>query len=108
MAETHPFADGNGRVERIAINAELVASAQVRIIIIPTVLRLNYLSALKAATHNDVFGPLAAVLAFAQRYTARINFTTIATAETDLSLSRTNAFRDPYEAEQAGIRLALP
>ena len=55
MAETHPFADGNGRVERIAINAELVASAQVRIIIIPTVLRLNYLSALKAATHNVVF-----------------------------------------------------
>jgi fido (protein-threonine AMPylation protein) len=105
IAETHPFADGNGRVARIAMNAELVANAQVRIIT-PTVLRLNYISALKAATHNDVFAPLAAVLAFAQRYTARINFTTIATAEADLS--RTNAFRDPYEAEQAGIRLELP
>ena len=96
VAETHPFADGNGRVARIAMNAELVPNAQVRIII-PTVLRLNYISALKAATHNDVF---------AQRYTARINFTTLATAEADLS--RTNAFRDPYEAEQSGIRLELP
>jgi Fic/DOC family len=105
IAETHPFADGNGRVARIAMNAELVANAQVRIII-PTVLRLNYIAALKAATHNDVFAPLIAVLAFAQRYTARINFTTIATAKADLS--RTNAFRDPYEAEQAGIRLELP
>jgi Fic/DOC family len=105
VAEIHPFADGNGRVAGIAMNAELVANAQVRIII-PTVLRLHYISALKAATHNDVFAPLVAMLAFAQRYTARVNFATIATAKADLD--RTNAFRDPYEAEQAGIRLELP
>jgi Fic/DOC family len=41
VAETHPFADGNGGVARIAMNAELVANSQVRIII-PTVLRLNW------------------------------------------------------------------
>jgi Fic/DOC family len=105
VAEVHPFLDGNGRLARIMMNAELSAGAQVRLII-PTVFRLNYLAALKAATHNDVFSPIIAVLDFAQRYTARIDFTTMATAEADLT--RTNAMRDPYEAEQAGVRLVLP
>ncbi len=105
VAEVHPFMDGNGRVARICMNAELVGSAQVRIII-PTVFRLNYVSALKAGTHSNAFAPLVAVLDFTQRYTARIDFTSRATAEADLQ--RSHALRDPYEAEQAGIRLQLP
>lgn len=105
VTEVHPFADGNGRLARIHMNAELVAASQIRIII-PTVYRSNYLAALKAATHTDSFDPLAAVLRFAQRYTARIDFTSRATAEP--ALVATNAFRDPREAEDLGIRLALP
>jgi Fic family protein len=105
VVDVHPFLDGNGRVARIAMNAELTAGGQVRLII-PTVFRLNYIASLKAATHSDAFGPFLAVLDFAQTYTARIDFSTLASAEADLS--RTQALRDPYEAEQAGIRLQLP
>ena len=68
--------------------------------------RLDYVGALKAASRHDAFAPLVAVLAFAQRYTARVDFTDRASAEADLT--RTNALRDPNEADDAGIRLTLP
>jgi Fic family protein len=51
IAEVHPFADGNGRCARVMMNAELVTKDQARIII-PTIFRNNYLSALKALTHQ--------------------------------------------------------
>ena len=51
VSEVHPFADGNGRVARIMMNAELAAAQQVRIII-PIVYRSNYLSALRALSGN--------------------------------------------------------
>lgn len=47
VSDVHPFADGNGRVARIMMNAELLARDQERIII-PTAYRTGYLSALKA------------------------------------------------------------
>jgi Fic family protein len=105
VAEVHPFDDGNGRIARIMMNAELVAGGEVRIII-PIVYRANYLSALKNATHNGVHGALIKMLSFARRYTARIDFSRRETAEADLS--RTNAFHDALDAEAAGIRLTLP
>jgi hypothetical protein len=105
IAEVHPFADGNGRLARIMMNAELQAAGEIRIVI-PTVYRNNYLAALRAATHNGSFDPLVATLMFAQRYTARVDFTDRVTAESDLT--RTNAFRDATEAEAAGVRLVLP
>ncbi len=105
IAEVHPFLDGNGRVARIAMNAELSAGRQVRIII-PTVLRLNYISALKAATLHGQFDAYIAVAEFTQRYTARVDFSTLQSAEQ--VLTATHALRDPYEAESAGVRLELP
>lgn len=105
VTEVHPFADGNGRVARIMMNAELVAANEVRVIV-PTVYRTNYLMALKGATHNRHFRGLVAMLSYARRYTARIDFSNRRTAEADLG--RTCALRDPVEAEAAGIRLLLP
>ncbi len=105
IAEVHPFLDGNGRVARIAMNAELSAGGFVRIII-PTVMRLNYVASLKAATIHGSFDALIAVLDFAQRYTARVDFSTLPSAKA--VLTSTNAFCDPYEAEQSGVRLQLP
>ena len=87
------------------MNAELVAAREGRIII-PTVYRGEYLSALKAATHNAVFAPIAAVLTFAQRYTAQVDFETRATAERDLA--RTNALVDAETAEDRNLHLLLP
>jgi len=105
VAEVHPFADGNGRSARLAMNAELVTAHEVRIII-PTVYRNNYLAALKGATHNGSYAALVAMLRFAQRYTARIDFTSRETAEPDLS--RTHALLDSTDAEDNGVRLILP
>lgn len=87
------------------MNAELVSAGEVRLIV-PTVYRANHLAALKGATHNQNYRALVSVISFARRYTARIDFSTRATAEADLT--RTHAFDDAREAEEAGIRLELP
>lgn len=105
VAEVHPFTDGNGRIARVAMNTELVAADEIRIIV-PTVYRNNYLSALKGATHNASFSALIAMLRFAQGYTARIDFTTRESAEADLA--RTNALLESTEAEDNGVRLVMP
>ena len=46
ISEVHPFSDGNGRISRIMMNAELTAAGQSKVII-PTVFRTDYLSALR-------------------------------------------------------------
>jgi Fic family protein len=105
VAEVHPFADGNGRIARIMMNAELAAAGEVRAVI-PIVYRANYLSALKGATHNGNYRALIRTLSYARKYTARVNFTSRETAEADLR--RTNAFVDSLEADASGLRLELP
>lgn len=105
VAEVHPFDDGNGRISRIMMNAELASAGEVRIVV-PIAYRPNYLAALKGATHNRNFGALARTLAFARRYTARVDFSSRAAAEADLA--RTHALDDAREAEDAGVRLTLP
>ncbi len=52
VSEVHPFDDGNGRLARIMMNAELVAAAQAKILI-PTVFREDYLLALKRLTNKN-------------------------------------------------------
>jgi len=66
VSEVHPFTDGNGRVARICMNAELVHAGEVRIVV-PTVFRDNYIDALKATTKTGNNGALIAVLDFARR-----------------------------------------
>ena len=52
-SEVHPFADGNGRISRIMMNAELVAAGQSKIIV-PTVFRPDYIGALRRLSrHGD-------------------------------------------------------
>ncbi|MCI1732503.1 MAG: Fic family protein [Prevotella sp.] len=52
ISEVHPFADGNGRISRIMMNAEMTAAGQAKIII-PTVFRTDYLGALRQLTRKD-------------------------------------------------------
>ncbi len=105
VTEVHPFDDGNGRIARIMMNAELVAANEWRIII-PTVYRNNYLQALRALTHNANPTALPRMLDFAQRFTASLDYAEIKTA-TQL-LENTNALHDANEAEQTGARLQMP
>jgi hypothetical protein len=49
VSEIHPFEDGNGRVARVMMNAELVAAGESKILI-PNVYRIDYLGALKKLT----------------------------------------------------------
>lgn len=51
VSEVHPFLDGNGRVARIMMNAELVHSGMSKIII-PTVYRDDYMGALRRLTRQ--------------------------------------------------------
>lgn len=105
VAEVHPFIDGNGRLARIMMNAELVASGEQRIII-PTIYRANYLSALKAISNRTSSEPLIRVLDFAQRFTRAIDWSGFAQAEAELR--NANAFMDSADADEQGVRLRLP
>lgn len=49
VAEVHPFNDGNGRLARLFLNAELTAGGWGRLIV-PTSLRTDYLACLEALT----------------------------------------------------------
>lgn len=105
VSEVHPFADGNGRVARIMMNGELERAGQSRIIV-PTILRLEYMSALSGITNNHNPQALRSVLRFAQQYTNQIDFSSLAAANT--ILSRTSAFTDSTAAQQEGLQLVLP
>lgn len=52
ISEVHPFLDGNGRIARVMMNAELVNQGQSKIII-PTVYRDDYLGALRRLTRQE-------------------------------------------------------
>ena len=73
IAECHPFEDGNGRMARIMMNAELVAAGRHKIII-PIVCRDNYLESLRDATRRDRFRTTVKVLHQLHQYTAAVEW----------------------------------
>jgi fido (protein-threonine AMPylation protein) len=105
IAEVHPFNDGNGRVGRVMMNAELVANDEQRIII-PTIYRNNYLAALRALINLGHTEALLKTLDFAQKYTHSISWADFQKA-TDI-LEKTNAFMNPNEADERAVSLVLP
>jgi hypothetical protein len=96
VSEVHPFADGNGRIARIMMNAELLAHGEERIII-PTAYRTDYLSALKAFSHNRQTAPLIRMLDVAQAFTHAIDWSTLESARAMLAAS--NAFDQGEDAK---------
>ena len=106
VTECHPFDDGNGRVARLAANAELSHAGEVRIVI-PTVYRNNYLAGLTALSNGTGKGaPLVAVLDYAQRWTRAVDWTTYDGA--DAILDACNAYVDPIQAEATNRTLRMP
>lgn len=104
VSEVHPFADGNGRSARVAMNAELVTAGHHRIII-PTVIRNEYLSGLSRITAGNGPATLHRVLEHAQKWVERGEFGDLETAEKYLRV--TNALVDSGVASEQGIHLQL-
>jgi len=101
VAEVHPFVDGNGRMARVMMNAELLAGGQTRIFI-PSVFRNEYVGSLKRLTnHGDPDG-FTRVMSRAQFYVERIDFTDLAAARRVLAAQ--NAFEDPAD----DVKLQFP
>jgi fido (protein-threonine AMPylation protein) len=67
IAEVHPFTDGNGRTAHLALNHFLTQAAFTRIIV-PTVCREDYISALKAMSSNAHPVPLIRMLTRASHF----------------------------------------
>lgn len=105
VSEVHPFADGNGRLARIMMNAELVAGGDERIII-PTVYRANYLSALKALSQVQNPEPFIRTLDYAQRWVLALPWGSVEASTK--ALEACNAFMDSTEADDVGKRLQIP
>jgi hypothetical protein len=95
VAEVHPFKDGNGRVARIFLNADLTHAGLSRIIV-PTVLRDDYILALKGLTNNALTEPFIRVMAKAQEFTASVDYADFDACVRELE--RRNAFRESEEA----------
>ncbi len=105
VTEVHPFSDGNGRVARIMMNAELERSNEQRIVI-PTVFREDYIQALKGLSQNRRAEPLVRVLDYAQKWTRSVDWSSIDKAQEELK--GCNAFLDPSTADARGLRLRMP
>lgn len=105
VSEVHPFADGNGRSARLAMNTALVAAGEHRIII-PTILRLDYLSALTRATNRGGPDALYRVLDFAQRWVSRGDWSAVGAGLNYAHI--TNALIDARDAESNRVHLEVP
>ena len=106
ITECHPFDDGNGRVARLAANAELSMAGEVRLVI-PNVYRNNYLAALSGFSNRAGHGEqLIAVLEFAQRWSAAVDWSSYQIAHE--ILTSCNAYVDPNRAENLNLRLTMP
>lgn len=105
VSEVHPFDDGNGRISRIMMNAELVRAGAAPLII-PTVYRANYLAALKGLTRHGQPDAYIRMIAFAHQFTQRVPWEDFDVAVK--VLESVHAFLDADEAERSGKLLRLP
>ena len=94
ISEVHPFDDGNGRLSRIMMNAELVSQDQFKVII-PIVQRDSYLNGLKTATRQGRFRTMVKGLHLMQRYTASLDWSEY--DEVKMTLEMNAANQEPDE-----------
>jgi fido (protein-threonine AMPylation protein) len=93
ISEVHPFNDGNGRLSRIMMNAELVKAGLFKIIM-PTVCRENYLGALRRATRDRYFQSYCKVMDQAQAYTESIHWAEYGDSRTKIEFDCANKTPD--------------
>lgn len=93
VSECHPFDDGNGRLSRIMMNAELHAAGEYKLIV-PTVHRDSYLNGLRKATRDGNFKTLVKVFYQLQRYTASIDWADYGEARDTLEAHKAHLLPD--------------
>ena len=96
VSEVHPFNDGNGRISRVMMNAELTRANESRIII-PTVYRDDYLTALKAFSRNRETDPAIRMFERAQAFTASMEYSNYDSAKQ--SFTQAQAFKTDKEGK---------
>jgi len=94
VAEVHPFNDGNGRIARAMMNAELIAGGQCRIMI-PSVFRNEYIGGLRRLTNHGEPEAFLRVMDYAQTFVSQVDFTDLDAARQ--LMTRCNAFEDPAD-----------
>ena len=96
VSEVHPFLDGNGRVARVMLNAELVKQQQTKIII-PTVYREDYILALRKLTRQGDPAAYIRMMGRAHEFSTTIIGDDMDAMEKHLEAS--NAFKEPDKAK---------
>ena len=94
ISEVHPFDDGNGRISRIMMNAELTHAHESKIII-PTVFRIDYLNALRRLTRQGDPAALLWAMNRVRLFSSKLQADDFDTLK--LQLDRANAFSDSEE-----------
>ncbi len=105
VAEVHPFADGNGRVARLLMNAELSAAGLCRVMV-PMSYRDEYMSALRALSHNENPTPIWRMVDRAQRWASLMTWTDH--GEAMRLMGETNALVRPDAVRESDLHLLDP
>ncbi len=101
VAEVHPFTDGNGRLARLAMNAELSVVNACRIIV-PTLFREEYLDCLRLLTREGNSKPFLDAMQHIHAWTAAFDYEDLDKVIADMTAC--NAF----EKSRSQHKLLLP
>lgn len=91
IAEIHPFADGNGRLSRLVMNAELSRIGRCRIII-PTLFHPQFIDCLRALTQGKRTDPLIHAISRMALWCAQFDYANL--AELVSAMTATHAFEE--------------
>ena len=101
VSEVHPFDDGNGRLARLVMNAELSRNGEARIII-PTLLHEEYVDCQRQLSRQNHPTGLVHILALAQQWTVAFDYSDV--NELISTVKLTNAL----ERSRAEFTLTMP
>ena len=101
VSEVHPFDDGNGRLSRLIMNAELSRTSEARIVI-STLLHEEYVDCQRQLSRQNVPTGLVHILALAQQWTVAFDYSDV--EPLIAAVKRTNALERP----RAEFTLTMP
>lgn len=103
VSEVHPFLDGNGRIARVMMNAELVKQGHTKIII-PTVYRDDYIGAIRKLTRQQTPKAYIKMMLRAQEFSSTVVGDDMNAMEKHLE--QCNAFKEQDKAKLKIIHIA--